>query len=1084
MFKYKNHLTLNQKFNKSVNIVYDKNDCEGYVVTRQTINFFKILFNEKNNNSISVIGPFGSGKSSLMLFTNTILSDDKYSKKCLNKLKSSNLLMYSQIENYKKNKKFYIIKMTGEYLSFRQKLKSTLLEYNDFKKTNEYLREKDEYQISNVLELLTEEILDLKYTNIIFSIDEFGKFLEYGIDNKNINDISELQTVAEFSNSKKNWKLIVALHKSFREYMAFDNISISFTEWDKIQGRFENIVFKDDYFEMLNIFKEAMVLNKKSKCIMEAQKIIEKIYKDDDFFNQNNFFDTVELFKNICPIHPYAVLIISEIFTKYFQNQRSVYSFLFSFEPKAFQEFIDCEIKKSELYGLSNLYDYLEYLLKIYTILLPDREVWYLSEYRLKDSRLKNNIQRNILKAVSLINAFKLNHSIVLNDKSIVLSLIDKYTKKDIELNIKYLKENNIIVFQEQSLRYSLLEDSNIDINKEVKKILSQNINIDYEKNINIFFEKKQIIAKRFFSDYGLEIKFQKEYITTSCDKFWLPYRVFLFTKYDSKMQNIISKNNKSIYILIKNKDKIEDIVKKIEIYFIIKNENKEKISFDTSEIINTMIFDHRSALENYIEQDIENGEMFFQNRSYKYSLKQLQKLLSEIAEKNFNKTPIINNYTLNHTINNKGTNTSIVKQLFLKMMSDYDKEDLSFEKFPAEKALYLSVIKPAGIHKKIDGKYQLCQPDSYNFQHVWEYISKTSLSRIQINSLVQKLSQEPFGLNETKAFFVISLFIIVEKDNINIFRDNTYTYDVGIDMLMNIWKASNKYELQLIKLNDIEKNLFSAYIKITSDTSDFTYTKEKITSITKILFTKFSMLPDFSKKTQILSIKAIALRSTLLSMKEPTKAYFEDIPKALGYDNIQNLNIEEYIESLKSTFNEIVLSYRKLVINLEKYIAEVFYLKSNFFPYENQLSDIGEKLIKQKGIQQKINAILRSFINSDSLISLLDSLSVVFLNKEIDKCDDKDIEIFKAEIKKNSIEILNILEIKNISKNKQNVRKIEISTIEEHFKRIISIDKQKVDTINKKVADIKKMIPSSYSLDEKLFLISQLLKEEIDDNY
>ena len=57
--------------------------------------------------------------------------------------------------------------------------------------------------------------------------------------------------------------------------------------------------------------------------------------------------------------------------------------------------------------------------------------------------------------------------------------------------------------------------------------------------------------------------------------------------------------------------------------------------------------------------------------------------------------TPKINNYTFNHS--NK-PNVGILRRLFIAMLKNSDKEYFDIKKYPAEKALYISLLKPAGF--------------------------------------------------------------------------------------------------------------------------------------------------------------------------------------------------------------------------------------------------------------------------------------------------------------------------------------------------------------------------------------------------
>jgi len=1077
MFYYKDHISLNSKFNKSTNIVHDTENCKDYIITTSSKNVLKVLFKQDYHNSISLIGPFGCGKSSLLLYINALLSNNEYSKSCLEQLNESDLNLYNQVNKFTNNKIFLRIKIVGEHTSFKLQFKNSLLKIKELKLTTKYLNENTEYQLSKTLEYISKDIVKSTYTDILFSIDEFGKFIEYSFDNINSNDIFDLQTLSEYINKSNNYKLIVSLHKAFNEYTQGSNSQISYSEWDKIQGRFENIVFKDDYYEMLNIFKETISVDN-SANIQKCRNNISDICTDSSFQEDINSSEFRILFEKIIPIHPYTALAIAEIFTKYFQNQRSIYSFIFSSEPNAFQEFIFKKHDKYELYSLTELYDYIAYLLKVYSILLPDREIWYFSEYRLKDQRIKNQTQIDIIKTVSLIHTFKLINTISPDKKHIVLSLMDKYSKKEILENILKLEENNILIFQEQNKSFSLLEDSNIDINKEMKNILAHDVNIDYEMKLNGFISEKLLVAKRYFSKYGSKRVFEKKYVSNNAKVFTEAYKIFLVNEIN--ITKYANNNSKSIFIPLNKTTKLYELVDKIEALTIIGENNKQKMSIDTKDILENMISDYTLALENLLQENYQNTFIYYQDKNFKYSSQNIQVLLSNIAESNYPDTPILNNYTLNHTLANSGTNTLNVKKLFENLLNNSDKEELGINKYPAEKALYLSVIKPAGIHKAINDKYILCEPDNLNFQPVWKYIAKYLLKKNKVIDLLIKLEEEPFGLNRTNALFLISLFIIVNKDTINLFRDNTYKYELSLDLLMNMWKATDKYELELINLTSAQKYLFKAYLQITTDIADYTYTKDNVVSIIKTLYSKFDMLPKYAKNTQKISSEAIKLRRSLSSMKEPTEAFFKMFPDALGYDNINSIDIDKFITKFKKAFNEIALSYKNETILIEKYIVKVFHLGNSSFPYNNELTTLSNKLSKIESFDSDTKAFIRCFTYSNSLIELIDNICVILIRKKLSECFDSDIIVFKDKLSTYAEKMLCKLELMDIANEEHDVRKVSLSSLESSLNKVISINKSKMDIINKDVLKIRDTIPDSYTNDEKLYLISQLLNEEL----
>lgn len=1074
MFSYKNEITLNNKFNKSTNIILDQEDCEHYILTQSTKNTLSTFFTIDYHNSLALIGPFGSGKSSLILYLNTLLSREENNQKCIDILKKNDSNLYEKYTTFIKEKNFLKIKIVGEHSSFKEKFKEAILQEPVLKKTIKYFKEGASFHISKALDLIDKDLNTSIYSDILFSIDEFGKFIEFGLQGTKENDIFDLQTLAEHANKRDNYKLIISLHKAFGEY---GNSQITYTDWDKIQGRFENILFKDDYYEMLNIFKETIV-HQNTKPIKEAQKTIYHICNN-SVLNENS--TNLDLFLKIAPIHPFAAITISEIFTKHFQNQRSLFSFLFSVEPHAFQEFIDTERETYALYSLNNLYKYITYLLKVYTILLPDQEVWYIAEHKLKDPALQDELKRALIKTIALVHSFKLTSIFKTDRDTLILSLIDQYDKAKIERAIDELFNNNILIFQEQSQSYSLIENSNININKELKSRLEKNTNIDIEERLNRFIQDKYIIAKRYFSEYGSKKQFEKIYVAENEKEFEKIYKIFFASSSKLELMKLSQENERSVFIYLENVDRLEYLIKKIESLYDIESEFSVLLSLHTKEILQTMISDAVISLEKLFTNSYCQSKIYYMGKSYDYSSKVLQELISTIAENAFPDAPQINNYTLNYTIANKSTNTTIVKKLFEAIFENEDKAYLGIDKFPAQKALYLSVIKPAGLHKQQkDGTWKLSDPDNLNFTSVWKAIKKVLDKKTPLSSLVETLQKEPFGLNQVSAMFVISLYILVNREKMHLVSDNTYKYTLNLDLLMHMWKATDKYQLQHITLNKNEEKLFKAYVQITTDLTEYSYTTEKVSSIVKTLYNKFTMLPHYAKNTQKISKEARALRSALISMKDPKEAFFKLFPQALGYEDIENISNDEFIQKFKVAFNEIALSYKNEIIELEQYFAKLFHFNHTVFPFGDNLINLSDKLSSIDALDTEIKALLRSFNYANNFIALIDNIAIVLINKKIEECYDNDISILKDKLKIVANKILSKLELADIATDTKDVRKISLASFDSCLNRVVSLDKNKLDTINTTTAKLKELIPSEYTHEEKLFLISQLLNEEL----
>jgi hypothetical protein len=319
-----------------------------------------------------------------------------------------------------------------------------------------------------------------------------------------------------------------------------------------------------------------------------------------------------------------------------------------------------------------------------------------------------------------------------------------------------------------------------------------------------------------------------------------------------------------------------------------------------------------------------------------------------------------------------------------------------------------------------------------------------------------------------------------VNKEKMHIIHDNTYKYTLSLDLLMHMWKATDRYQLQYISLNKHEENLFKAYVQITTDLTEYSYTTDKVSSIVKTLYSKFTLLPHYAKNTQKISKEAKALRSALVSMKDPKEAFFKLFPQALGYKDIEDISNDEFIQKFKAAFNEIALSYKNEIIELEQFFAKLFHFNHTFFPFGDNLINLSDKLSSIDALDTEIKALLRSFNYANNFIALIDNMAIILINKKIEDCYDNDITILKDKLKIVANKILSKLELADIATETKDVRKISLASFDSSLNRVISIDKNKLDTIKTTTTKLKELIPSEYTHEEKLFLISQLLNEEL----
>ncbi|MFW6015257.1 MAG: hypothetical protein ACOCRK_02320 [bacterium] len=632
---YSDYISIKTTFKRSSNIIHD-NSCESYILSTSSIESLRRIFITNTSNCFAITGPFGSGKSSFMIFLESLLKNKN--KSCINKLKEKAPEIYASYKEHlpQKNSEFLIIKIIGEHLSFRYLFTNAIKELGELKQTRKIL-EAENTSFNKILSTLEQERKDLGYSGVLILIDELGKVIEYASEKYLESDIHSIQDLAEFANNQPKFKLLVALHKSFKDY-AQNNLQQSFTEWDKIQGRFDNMLFQDDFYELINIFEEALEISDEVS-ITKAREQVRSTYQEYLKINNDKFIPiNQESLINLAPLHPFASLAVFNIFSRYFQNQRSIFSFLVAEEPYSFQSFINQEENSNQLYSLDDLFDYINYLTNIYNIQILDKESWKLANDYIDNANTLSDTQIRIIKSVAIVSAFKLEHLIKLDKEALHLALSQNISKE-----LDKLLTQNILIHKLSTGSFSLIEETSIDINEELTLIMSTINDFDLASEINKFFNNEAILAKRFFIKTGTAKFFSQRYIdlvstTVSFKDFEILY---LDSKIAEKELSKISKEkSKNLFITVTLSKDLEFILKQSIAAEVLLN----KTQIQSNRIVKRILLDILNSNTNEAKRVFKlKSKIFFDGEKYTFSTKNMQESI-DLKLINKEKTIVIPN--------------------------------------------------------------------------------------------------------------------------------------------------------------------------------------------------------------------------------------------------------------------------------------------------------------------------------------------------------------------------------------------------------------------------------------------------------
>jgi hypothetical protein len=1070
------------KSNVSVNIIRDKNRELIYYPTPNSIRVVDDIFtNFKNGNrSFSIIGSYGTGKSSFLLaLQKTLNKDKKYFK-----LKDTT--------EYKVD----FINIVGEAKS----IKDVFAEYFDLN-----AKKNNSNDIFNEI-YSRYHSLGKKNPLLIISIDEFGKFLEYAANNKPEEELFFVQQLAEFANNPDhNIILLTTIHQNFDAY-AVELKNSQKQEWTKVKGRFKEVTFNEPIEQLLFLASEKLA--NEEKAIISKKQMTESIslLKKLNIFSLSDEFAS-EVCKNLFPIDLISAGTIALCIQRYGQNERSLFSFLEATDKRSIQYHI--EHKPKDIYNLESVYDFLlnEFYSYINSKFNVDYTGWS-SLFRAIDSvenQIDNEVEKylSILKVIGLLNIVG-KHSSDLNKKNINEYLTSFLGITNPEKYINLLESKRIIRYQNYNNRYVPYEGTDVDINLELIKVANEIEEIvDIATMLQKNYDLPPIVAKKETFEKGAPRLF--EYRISSEPLIENPKNeidgfINLIFNPKIKKEDILksSKNsNQAIfYGYYKNPKTIKDLLTEIEKANKAMEQNiDDKVAykeFRNIAIRYQTILNHK-ILNNYFTRQKEviwifNGEEITIN-----SKREFNGQLSKICQVIYHQAPRFNNELVNKHKISASINTA-KNGYFNALINNWDKVDLGFQcdKYPPEKTIFLTLLKNNDISfvsSSSSTHYNVSETNSFNY--LWnecvDFLHCAKSNRRFISDLIDILSKEPFKLKKGLIEFWIPTFLFLTRDDFALFQDDVFMANITEEVLVLISKKPESFSIKSFDIQGPKLDIFNCYRDYFGLEKKAKGSKSSFIETVKPFLTFYRDLPLYAKHTQRLTSNTLMLRDFIAKSKDPEKLLFQELPIAYGYKETDfsiPATITEYTNLIKSSIKELRSCYDNLVGRFETFLLDEYFEEGLEFEIYQQKFQARYKHLRrhllmpnQKSFVQRIDSQI------DDKKAWLNSLVFGVIGNTLEKLTDEQEKILYDKTKNLIAEIdsLNTLSKEDFDENTEKVFNLKLDTFNQHTKeKIIRIPQKK----NKKVIETEKNVKKHLSSDKvtDIAVLINLLNELLDE--
>ena len=985
-------------FTPSINIARDLSSEYNYIPTQNSIDAYETISKSFKSgvHSYNLIGSYGTGKSAFLLaFYKHLKQEEEY---------------FSPVNGqFNGCSQFKFLNVVGKYESLVKSL------------SEELGTDDDETTVYNKIKSLHSS-LKKKKKCLVIVVDEFGKVLEYAAKNNPEKELYFIQRIAEFANDKnRNILFLTTLHQNFDAY-SIGLEEKDRKEWEKVKGRIKELPFNEPVEQLLNLAASAIRHEYPKLKANSISKGLLKLIKNNNLFKLRNKVDD-SLVRSLNPIDPIAASALLISLQKYGQNERSLFGFIVSNEPKGLKSFIQSEIGK--FFSIENVFDYLIYNFSsfLHSKGNPDFFRWRVIHSAL--DKADNLLRKNQSDSKKLIKAIGLIDLLLDFNGSISKKFLEIYSKEILLIKspipiLKELESQGIIKYQNFRKSYGLFEGTDIDVEKLIAKhVKSVGQLSSIEDHIGKYFKADYEVAKAISYKIGTPRLFEYK-ITIEPIKAFQEIRSdvdgIVNIVFNSKLKpsSLRTKNQEPIlHCLINDTEVISNSLLQMKVI--------EKIL--SEEMLDKVARGELEAKMSYLEIDLNKTlEILSYSKIAKWytngkkvkieNKKQLNKNISSISEEVYLSTPTIKSEHINKS-KLSGTIHSAKKNYIKALIQNWDKPRLAFEEnlFPPERSIYHSLLENSGIHKNALQEAYFQKPTDKTYKKLWDaslkFIEKTKKGKRPVSEFLDLLRRRPFKLKDGLSEFWVITFLFIQRDEYALYRDGVYVPNFSFEVGELIYKKANSYSIKAIEVDGVRLKLFNKYRLLIQKEERNEIKDNGFQEVAKPFLTFYKQLSPYTKATKKnLSKQTLLFRETLLNAKELEKTFFDDIPKCFNYDL---KTLEKNNKELKAFSNKVQKSIKELRLNDEQLLFRIKDMLSNYLGIaEDGIAHIKVKLKERYSnrIDHLLNPKQRTLVKRiesplDEEKAWLSSLSQALIGKQTKQFTDEDELVLYENINK-----------------------------------------------------------------------------------
>lgn len=893
---------INRRFARSARLDADLNGTPplvGYVlqasVEKSLITLASSQIDSKQG-AFTWTGPYGGGKSSAALLMANLVAGASKNRAIAREIAGPSLSEIYEKAFPETSGPWAVAAVTGSRMGLRQAIADACVVTFGWSKVA--LARANASDDALIDALLTSAVTG--HSGALVILDELGKLLEH--EALEGGDIHLLQDIAERA-ARSGGRLVVVgiLHQAFDQYAARASRDAR-QEWVKVQGRYQDIPFLAGADETVALLGRAISCAKRPASASLSAAAVAKAVGLRRPTDEQVLTDALTA---TWPLNPVTALLLGPVSRQRFaQNERSVFGFLSSSEPSGFQEHLNTT-NDGATYGPDQLWDYLASNFGMALASGADGSRFSLAFEAIERAGAKGGpLHVCLTKSAAAIEFFRNGSGLALAD-DILTAATPHASEKELQTAITDLVDWAVLIRQPRLKGYALFAGSDFDLEDAVSKataplsdaqlsVLPQRVGLGFAP------AKRHYFRTGALRTFEVVIHLVGEADTSSAISEAIAARrpkgsgSLILLLGDGTIDGAeVERRCKSVAKALGKIKVVAAVGGATDAYalrssaaelFAIERVFREHPQLEGDRIARREMAARRSTGVDLVHRDLESAlshaRWWLAPDPARVLREPLAIIATALADAAYFNTPILKSELLQRDRPSSSAMAAL-RELCYAMVARADQRDLGFEGFPAEMGLYLTTLKPFGVHGEIEpGIYGFQAPttnsDGESLLPAWNVLE--SATDITLEEIYRIWAAPPFGLKAGVMPVLALASLIANRDRLAVYIDGVFQTgldDVVVDKLM---QKPNEVRLRRVDRSVLQAAFLGGLAQkfgINDGTASL--------PVAQALFRRYSKLTTYAKRTDTLSELAHKVRGVVLKSRDPEALLFEDLPKTLG---------------------------------------------------------------------------------------------------------------------------------------------------------------------------------------------------------